>query len=76
MEGASWKKLLQFLKLIIRIISQDVMIYWNSMFTVLNFALEYHEAKDKFTSDRSTDIWKLELDEEELKVGEAASKCP
>ena len=47
---------------------RDVATHWNSTFVVLNFALEYREAIDKFTGDRAMDIRNLELDEEEWEL--------
>ena len=53
------------LKLVIRMMPCNVVTYWNLMYIVLNFVLEYREASNKFTGDRGMDVRFLKLDEEE-----------
>ena len=61
----AWKKLLKLLKMAIRVMPRDVATRWNSTYVMLQFALEYRVALDKFTADRENNIREYELDEEE-----------
>ena len=65
-----WKKLLKTLRLIVHTMPRDVAIWWNLTFVMLDFALEYREAIDKFTSNQAMDVWNLKLDEEEWELAQ------
>ena len=59
------------LRLAVRQIPRDVATRWNSTFALLKFALEYQDAINKFTEDKSNKVRQYELDAEEWQlVGE------
>lgn len=49
---------------------RDVATRWNSTFKMLDYALEYREAIDKLTQDRSMELRKCELDDNEWEIAE------
>lgn len=62
------------MKLAVRIMPRDVATRWNSTFIMLNFALEYREAIDRFAGDRDNNVRKYELSEEEWLLVEQLQK--
>lgn len=56
------------MKLAIRIMPRDVATRWNSTFILLRFALEYRDAIDRFTADKTNEVREYELDEEEWEI--------
>lgn len=47
---------------------RDVRTRWNSTYEMLSFAIKYRAAIDRLTSDRSMDLRKFELSDEEWKI--------
>jgi hypothetical protein len=47
---------------------RDVSTRWNSTYDMLNFAVEYQLAIDNMTGDKTTNLRKYELDDEEWKI--------
>jgi hypothetical protein len=63
-----WFKLLEKLKLDLRMMPRDVSTRWNSTFDMLYFALQYRSALDQMCSDRDMKLRRYELLESEWKV--------
>ena len=60
-----WFGLLDALKMSARKIPRDVTTRWNSTYNMLLFALEYREAIDKMSGDKTNNLREYELSEEE-----------
>ncbi|GJF00150.1 hypothetical protein PsYK624_164290 [Phanerochaete sordida] len=63
-----WRRLLKSLKLVVRNMPRDIATRWNSMFTMLSFALKYQKVVDKLTGDREADLWNLKVDDDEWEL--------
>jgi hypothetical protein len=63
-----WFKLLEELKLDLRMMPRDVTTHWNSTFDMLYFALQYRSALDHICSDRDMKLRRYELLESEWNV--------
>ncbi|KAJ3498251.1 hypothetical protein NLJ89_g10242 [Agrocybe chaxingu] len=66
--GPAWIACLKDLGLTVRIMPRDIQTRWNSTHDMLEFAIEYHNALDKFTADRKNDLRKYELSPNEWKI--------
>lgn len=53
-----------------RIMPRDVATRWNSTYDMLAFALEYRQAIDDITGDRSLGLRNFELNEKEWEIAE------
>ncbi|KAG1889610.1 uncharacterized protein F5891DRAFT_965438 [Suillus fuscotomentosus] len=60
-----WKSILPELKLTVRIMPHDISTRWNSMFDMLEFALQYRKAIDTMTDKRRLGLGPFELKENE-----------
>lgn len=63
-----WFSLLNALKMGSRKMPQDVTMRWKSTYDMLLFALEYREAIDKMSGDKTNNLRKYELSEEEWRL--------
>jgi hypothetical protein len=80
----AWKKILEELKMKERLMPRDVKTWWNSTFTMLDFALEYQKAIDLMTGGRGNGLRALEMREEEWAIAgqlrkvlkASATRCP
>lgn len=66
----AWKKLLGVLKRPVQVMPRRVETWWNSTFTMIDFACDYREVIDKFTEYREHDLRRLEVSGEEWKLAE------
>ena len=63
-----WFLILSDLDLDPHMIPRDVRTRWNSMFDMLNFAVEYRDALDAITGDQDMKLRQYELSKEDWKV--------
>ena len=54
---------------------QDVWTQWNSTYDMLKFALAYHDAIDKATSEHSLKLHKYEMSENEWELVMQLQNC-
>jgi hypothetical protein len=64
----AWRSHLEDLKMRDRIMPRDVATRWNSIFDMLEFAIEYRKALDAISGDREMDLRQFELEEFEWKI--------
>ncbi|KAH7903748.1 hypothetical protein BJ138DRAFT_977553, partial [Hygrophoropsis aurantiaca] len=62
------KEVLEDLELAVRIMPRDVATRWNSIFDMLNFALEYRTAVEEITKKPGLGLRKFELSSHEWKI--------
>jgi hypothetical protein len=62
-------------KLTVRMMPRDVRTRWNSTFDMLKFALSYRDVIDKITSERSLELRKYELGENEWELVKQVRDC-
>ncbi|KAF8150996.1 hypothetical protein B0H34DRAFT_665474, partial [Crassisporium funariophilum] len=65
-----WLKRLEDLGLKACMMPRDVSTLWNSMFDMLNLALNYHVAIDGITSNQDLNLCKYKLEDNEWAVAE------
>ena len=63
-----WFATLDKLKLDMRKMPQDVRTWWNSTFTMLEFAVQYHEAIDDIAGNKTANLHCYEMSEVEWKI--------
>src|SRR5882762_10862482 len=63
-----WFRILNALDLDERKMPRDVATRWNSTYDMLEFTVKYRSAIDDITGDKSTNLRKYEMDEEEWRI--------
>ena len=64
----AWHDYLEEFELQDCIMPRDVSTRWNSMFDMLNFAIDYRKAIDAISGDRDMELRQFELAESEWKI--------